>query len=253
MRSRSCAGEKYTLLIGPRSGWLTRAGQTVRRRARRLLPQRDAWTVLAKVRSTGGQLFATLATGAAPRTAPRGGLKLAAARCQCILPRTGSGCMRSWTGAAVAFGWQGVSRRSAGGPHTARNGASLRTDFRAYCLAACCWPWFALGHLTWERQRDTVELPSTTIEHGRAWAPPPVEGRRSASLLCAAGAGEAIILVRGDAPPDHARRARAAADARRPRSGPRPRPPRAGSPCRSPDRRFSWRGVPCRDHRSPAA
>ena len=144
MRSRSCAGEKYTLLIGPRSGWLTRAGQTVRRRARRLChnetpgPCSPRCGLLAGTFCHIGQRArrqrprragACVGGGPVPThpTAHRLGL-------HAKLDRSGR---RVWLA--------GVSRRSAGGPHPAWNGASLRTDFRAYCLAACCWPWSRLA------------------------------------------------------------------------------------------------------------
>ena len=210
----------------------------------------------AKVRSTGGHLFATLATGAAPRTAPRGGLKLAAARPGASYRAPARGACEAGPERPSRLAGRASRRRAPGRirPGTEASLCAPIFELIAWQPAAGrgrAWPSHLGASARHRRNRASLDHDREACTRLGAAA-----GRRaplSASLLCAASAGEAIILVRGDAPPDHVRRARAAADARRPRSGPRPRPPRAGSPCRSPDRRSSWRGVPCRDHRSPAA
>ena len=206
------------------------------------------------MRSSGGYLFATLAT-TAPTTAPQAGLRWRGPWASDPF-LTGSGCMRSWAGAAVAAFWLArcvpPQRRR---PHRPGTKHACEPSFELFCLAACWWPWSCLGISTGSVSALRSKLSSPPSQSRRLDA---AAGRRHRAKGAAYGVtccgrpapATSFILVRGDAPPD--RCARAAADARRPRSVPRPRPPRAGSPCRSPDRRFSWRGAPCRDHRSPA-
>ena len=80
---------------------------------------------------------------------------------------------------------------------------------------------------------------------------PRTEGRRPEASH-SAGSRPACPTVARLTPAGAAgRRGRGAADGSR--SSPRARLRRAGSPCRSPGRRSSWRGAPCRGRRSPAA
>jgi hypothetical protein len=119
------------------------------------------------MQSSGGYLFATLATGAAPATAPQVGLRWRGPWASDPF-LTGSGCMRSWNGAAVvaAFWLARCVPPQRRRPHPAGDGASMRTDFRAFLLGGLLVAVVVLGYLYWERQRNTVEikLPAITIE-----------------------------------------------------------------------------------------
>ncbi len=96
------------------------------------------------MRSSGGYLFATLAT-TAPTTAPQAGLRWRGPWASDPF-LTGSGCMRSWTGAAVAAFWLArcvpPQRRR---PHRPGTKRACEPSFELFCLAACWWPWSCLG------------------------------------------------------------------------------------------------------------
>lgn len=64
MRSRSCALKTTRCSSAHEAGWLTRRGPTVRRRTRGHFGSARRLGRAPKLRSSGGHLFATLATGA---------------------------------------------------------------------------------------------------------------------------------------------------------------------------------------------
>jgi hypothetical protein len=102
------------------------------------LAKRDDWAAPAKLRSSDGQLFATLADGGGGRErCDRGGVVWPAGVCR------------------------HKERR-----HPAWEEASMRTDLQSLLLGGLLVAVIALGYLYWERQRNTVEikLPSITIE-----------------------------------------------------------------------------------------
>jgi len=126
------------------------------------LAKRDDWAAPAKLRSSDGQLFATLADGggaacsAAPSRIDDNFFWLASSG-----RRAHTGTVRPWRRCVA-----GRCVPPQGRPHPAWEEASMRTDLQSLLLGGLLVAVIALGYLYWERQRNTVEikLPSITIE-----------------------------------------------------------------------------------------
>jgi hypothetical protein len=117
------------------------------------------------MRSSGGYLFATLAT-TAPATAPQAGLRWRGPWASDPFLTARVACEAGPEQPSRRFGWQGVCRLSAGGRIRPGTERACEPSFELFLLGGLLVAVVVLGYLYWERQRTTVEikLPAISIE-----------------------------------------------------------------------------------------